>query len=84
MDKKLFDYYTGIKVVVKGSDWLAVDTKRLTALDDMAVDDVKKGKKARNAAEFKNDSEYRIYLISLVQAAWDVENDITPSRYINE
>lgn len=84
IDKKLFDYYTGIKVVVKGKDWDAVDEKTMKKLSQMASNDVKIGRAARGKAEFKNESEYKIYLMELIQSAWNEKTGITPSTVINE
>lgn len=84
LDKKLFNYYNSIKVVVSGKDWLAVDDKRMRKLSDMASSDVKIGRKARDKKEFVNDSEYKIYLMELIQSAWNEETGVYPSQVVNE
>ena len=64
-----YDYYTDLRVVVSNEDWSKVSLQRVEELYAIAKDDIRANKKAQQKSNFENDSEYRIYLIALVEYA---------------
>lgn len=85
IDKKLFNYYTGIKFTVMAKDFNAVSSKRHKELIRLSAIDVEAGKQIRNKKEFKNNSEYNLYLCALSETAYRLSLGLSPyDYYVND
>ena len=62
---RMLEYYQSEGRCVKGSDFDAIDEKRLMNIIKIANDDVKNSRLKKDRDYFANDSEYRLYLSDL-------------------
>lgn len=67
LNKDLFDYYTSIEFAVNFNDVVELPKGTSDKLNILANKDVLAGRKARSASEFKNKTEYDLYLFLLAQ-----------------
>ena len=61
--------YTKIDVTMQDKDWLKVSPERAKEIYEMAENDVLTKHNPKSKSEFKNESEYRTYLMNLVEIA---------------
>lgn len=61
--------YTKIDVTMQDKDWLKVSDERAKEIYDMAENDVLTKHNPKQKSAFKNESEYRMYLLNLVEIA---------------
>lgn len=69
LSDKMFEYYNRIKVDVTGKEIRSISNNVYNLLNTMAEQDVKEEKLARDIHEFYDSTEYRIYLMLLVDHA---------------
>ena len=69
MTKEQFDYYNSIKVSVSGKEIRSISVNVYNMLKTLAEQDVNTGSKARLESEFYDNTEYRVYLLNLVDYA---------------
>ena len=61
--------YTKIDVTMQDQDWLKVSPERAKEIYEMAENDVLTKHNPKSQFAFKNGSEYRTYLMNLVEIA---------------
>ncbi len=73
-----YNYYKNIRVSLKPDDYKAIEDARFQEIMDLAQEDVNNNRKVREENDFKNVSEYKLYLAHVVDYAGKKEIGLEP------
>lgn len=64
-----YSYYKNIRVSLKPDDYKSIEDARFQEIMDLAQEDVNNNRTVRQEKEFKNISEYKLYLAHVIDYA---------------